>query len=74
LNPLVSIIIPTFNSSQYLKATLDSVLLQTYAHWECLLVDDGSTDETATISLQYQEKDSRFHLYKRPIDLPKVPS
>ena len=74
MNPLVSIIIPTFNSSQYLKATLDSVLLQTYAHWECILVDDGSTDLTVTISLYYQEKDPRFHLYKRPIDLPKGPS
>ena len=67
----VSIIIPTFNSSKYLKATLDSVLSQTYANWECILVDDGSIDLTETISINYQERDQRFQLYKRPEDLPK---
>lgn len=70
----VSIVIPTFNSSKHLKATLDSVLLQTYANWECILVDDGSIDVTETISVNYQEKDNRFQLYKRPEDLPKGPS
>ena len=70
----VSIVIPTFNSSKYLKATLDSVLSQTYANWECILVDDGSIDLTETISVNYQEKDNRFQLYKRPVDLPKGPS
>lgn len=74
MQPLVSIIIPTFNSSKYLKATLDSVLSQTYANWECILVDDGSIDLTETISVNYQEKDNRFQLYKRPVDLPKGPS
>ena len=70
----VSIVIPTFNSSKYLKATLDSVLSQTYANWECILVDDGSIDLTETISENYREKDNRFQLYKRPEDLPKGPS
>ena len=70
----VSIVIPTFNSSKYLKATLDSVLSQTYANWECILIDDGSIDLTETISVNYQEKDNRFQLYKRPVDLPKGPS
>ena len=70
----VSIIIPTFNSSKYLKATLDSVLSQTYTNWECILVDDGSIDLTETISVNYQEKDNRFQRYKRPADLPKGPS
>lgn len=70
----VSIIIPTFNSSKYLKATLDSVLSQTYANWECILVDDGSEDLTETISINYQEKDNRFQLHKRPEDSPKGPS
>ena len=70
----VSIVIPTFNSSKYLKATLDSVLSQTYANWECILIDDGSVDLTETISENYREKDNRFHLYKRPDHLPKGPS
>ena len=69
--PKVSIVIPTFNSSNYLKATLDSVLSQTYTNWECILVDDGSEDLTETISINYQEKDNRFQLHKRPEDLPK---
>ena len=70
----VSIIIPTFNSSKHIKATLNSVLSQTYSNWECILVDDGSIDLTETISINYQEKDNRFQLYKRPEDLPKGPS
>lgn len=72
--PKVSIIIPTFNSSKHIKATLDSVLSQTYTNWECILVDDGSIDLTETISINYQEKDNRFQFYKRPEDLPKGPS
>jgi glycosyltransferase involved in cell wall biosynthesis len=71
---LVSIIIPTFNSSKQIKNTLDSVLAQTYNHWECILVDDGSEDLTETISKDYQEKDSRFQLFKRPETLSKGPS
>ena len=74
MQPLVSIIIPTFNSSKHIKATLNSVLSQTYTNWECILVDDGSIDLTETISINYQEKDNRFQLYKRPEDLPKGPS
>lgn len=70
----MSIIIPTYNSSIYLKQTLDSVLRQTYTNWECILVDDGSTDLTETITENYREKDTRFHLYKRPENLPKGPS
>jgi glycosyltransferase involved in cell wall biosynthesis len=74
LQPLVSIIIPTFNSSSYIKATLDSVLSQTYFHWECILVDDGSSDLTESIVANYLEKDNRFQSYKRPENLPKGPS
>ena len=58
----------------HIKATLDSVLSQTYTDWECILVDDGSIDLTETISVNYQEKDNRFQLYKRPEELLKGPS
>src|SRR5690554_879401 len=64
--PLVSIIIPTFNRAHLIGETLDSVLAQTYQNWECLVVDDGSTDDTETLLQDYIVKDSRFQYHKRP--------
>ena len=63
---LVSIIIPTFNRANLIVETLDSVLLQTYQHWECIIIDDGSTDNTEYIVGNYLKKDSRFRYYHRP--------
>jgi glycosyltransferase involved in cell wall biosynthesis len=65
---LVSIIIPTFNRAHLIGETLDSVLAQTYQNWECIIVDDGSTDNTVEIINEYTKKDSRFQLYHRPLD------
>lgn len=65
---LVSIIIPTFNRAHLIGETLDSVLAQTYQNWECIIVDDGSTDSTVEIINEYVKKDSRFQLHYRPID------
>ena len=45
-NPLVSILIPVYNKEEWILETLHSVLNQTYDHWECLIVDDGSTDSS----------------------------
>lgn len=63
--PLVTIIIPVFNSEKYLEETLQSVLDQTYPHWECIQVDDGSTDQSPRISRSFTEKDDRFISLKR---------
>lgn len=60
---LVSLIIPCYNQAQFLDETLHSVLKQTYENWECILVDDGSTDETETIAKKWVNKDSRFFYY-----------
>ncbi|MFD1014616.1 glycosyltransferase family 2 protein [Winogradskyella rapida] len=64
--PLVSIIIPTYNRAHLIGETLDSVLSQTYTNWECIVVDDGSTDGTAALMATYLEKDSRFQYHNRP--------
>ncbi|MEN2400344.1 glycosyltransferase family A protein [Flavobacterium sp. MC2016-06] len=71
MNPLISIIIPTYNRGYLIWETLDSILNQTYTHWECIVVDDGSTDNTEKILLSYIEKDNRFKYYKRPDNYKK---
>jgi glycosyltransferase involved in cell wall biosynthesis len=66
MNPLVSIIIPTFNRAHLIGETLDSVINQTYQNWECIIIDDGSTDNTAEIVKNYLDRDNRFHYHQRP--------
>ncbi|WP_189702643.1 glycosyltransferase family 2 protein [Subsaximicrobium wynnwilliamsii] len=63
---LVSIIIPTYNRAHLIGETLDSVLAQTYTNWECIVVDDGSTDGTEVLMKTYCDKDSRFQYHHRP--------
>lgn len=65
-NPLVSIIIPTYNRAHLIGETLDSVLAQTYENWECIIVDDGSTDNTEEVVSAYVQKDNRFQFHHRP--------
>jgi len=69
--PLVSIIIPTYNRATLIGETLESILAQTYTSWECIIVDDGSTDESENVIGEYVKKDSRFRFHKRPKDRPK---
>ncbi len=69
--PLISIIIPTYNRSWIIGETLDSVLAQTYTNWECIVVDDGSYDDTAELLKFYSEKDDRIKLHLRPNDMLK---
>jgi glycosyltransferase involved in cell wall biosynthesis len=64
----VSIIIPSYNRSHLIGETLDSVLAQTYTNWECIIIDDGSTDATEELIANYIKKDSRFQYYHRPKD------
>lgn len=71
MNPLVSIIIPTYNRAHLLGATLNSILGQTYSYWECLVIDDGSSDATSVLMADYMTKDKRFRYYLRPDHLPK---
>ncbi|WP_312321547.1 glycosyltransferase family A protein [Soonwooa sp.] len=59
-NQLISIIVPCYNQSQYLDECLQSVLDQTYQNWECIIVNDGSKDDTEEIALKWIVKDNRF--------------
>lgn len=58
--PLVSIIVPCYNYGRFLAEALESLLAQTYSNWECIIVNDGSTDNTEEVSNQFVEKDTRF--------------
>ena len=64
MNKLVSIITPTFNVEKFISQTIESVLNQTYPHWELLITDDASTDHTVKIIEGYQKKDPRIKLFK----------
>ena len=70
-NYLVSIIIPNYNRAHLIGETLDSILAQTYSNWECIIVDDGSTDNSKEVIQKYVNKDARFQLHDRPTDRPK---
>ncbi len=62
----LSIIVPYYNKAAYIAETLDSLLRQTYTDWECIIVDDGSTDNGAAIIESYTAKDSRFKSIRIP--------
>lgn len=62
-NPLISILLPVYNTSAFLSQCLDSILAQTYANLQVVLVDDGSNDKSLDLCLQYASKDSRIEVY-----------
>lgn len=69
--PLVSFIIPTYNRAHLIGETLESVMEQTYQNWECIVVDDGSQDDSEKIINKYQQIDLRIKFYRRPLNLNK---
>lgn len=58
---LVSIIVPIYNQEKFLAETLHSILKQTYSNWECILVNDGSTDDSIEVIKKFLAQDNRFH-------------
>lgn len=66
IQPLsVSIIIPCYKQAHYLDQSLQSVLDQSYENWECIIVNDGSPDDTEEVAKRWSEKDSRFKYLKK---------
>ena len=63
--PKISVIISCFNLGDYLSETLDCLIKQTVQDWECIIVNDGSEDQTHEIALTYVEKDHRFKYIKQ---------
>jgi glycosyltransferase involved in cell wall biosynthesis len=74
MSNLISIIIPTYNRANLIIQTLESIQNQTYQNFECIIVDDGSDDDSEKVVSNFIEKDNRFQFYKRPSDKIKGPN
>lgn len=63
MNDLISVIVPVYNTSNYLKKCLDSIINQTYDNLEIILINDGSSDNSLKICKEYLKKDNRIRVY-----------
>jgi len=68
MNAIVSIIIPVFNRESLLIETMNSIKNQTFKNWECIIVDDHSTDASMDVLRKYENEDARFKCFLRPND------
>ena len=68
---MISIIIATYNRATYIAETLTAIQHQTYADFECIIIDDGSTDQTDEIVQEFVNNDERFTYLRRPEHVPK---
>ena len=65
-NPLVSVVMPAYNAEQYAAPAIESILSQTFADFELIIIDDGSTDNTAAVIEGFSERDSRIRTFHQP--------
>lgn len=63
-NPLISVVVPCFNDSRYIVSCLESVRGQTYENWECIVVDDASTDSSVMEAWRFAKADGRFRVVR----------
>jgi glycosyltransferase involved in cell wall biosynthesis len=61
--PLVSVVMPVYNGERFLSEAIESVLAQTYARWQLVLIDDGSTDGSAEIAAKFARRDARVRFF-----------
>jgi len=73
-NPLISILIPTYNRAHLISDTLESIVMQSYKNVECIIVDDGSSDNTEQLIATFSEKHPYIYYFKRPSSLAKGPN
>ena len=71
MQPKVTIIMATYNRAHFIVETLRSIQNQIFESWECLIIDDGGTDNTLEIITSILNKDSRFKFLKRPDNYKK---
>ena len=69
MDKLISIVLPVYNGEKYLRESIDSILRQTYQNWELLILDDCSTDGSATIAKEYAARDARICYYRNDTNL-----
>lgn len=68
-SPCVSVLLCVYNEEAYLAQALDSVQGQSFTDWECVVVDDGSTDATPAILAEYARRDGRFRIFRNERNL-----
>lgn len=74
VQPLVSVLMTVYNKDVYLKGAIESVIASTYEHWELILVDDCSNDNSADIARSFSEHDDRITLYSNETNLGDYPN
>ena len=68
---LISVVVPVYNAEKYLSDCVESILGQSYAAWELILVDDGSTDDSGAICDSYEKREVRVRvIHRRMAELP----
>lgn len=61
----VSVIVPCYNQARFLNDAITSIMKQTYANWECIIVNDGSTDDTENVAKKLIERDKRIRYHEK---------
>jgi glycosyltransferase involved in cell wall biosynthesis len=74
MGPLVSVLMTAYNRERYISEAIDSVLASTYPHFELIIVDDGSRDDTVSIATNYAAKDKRITVYVNERNLGDYPN
>ena len=64
-NPIISVVVACYNQAEYIADALDSLLNQTYVSWEGIIINDGSSDNTEEVALEYVNKDGRFRYFSK---------